>query len=185
MKLVCMGDSLTEGWGIDQSKRWTTLLSEQTGLEIVNSGISGDTTAGMLARFKPMALDHDPSHVVIMGGTNDISHNLTADQVTSNIRAMTRHARHAGVATIIGFPTRAFASDEFLDGPMAKFFLEFVRRVDSFRSHLHKWAFADGQPIIDFAGDMTIDHFLEDGVHPNESGHALMAEHAYKVISSL
>ena len=67
-----MGDSLTEGYGIPQHTRWSNLLANETGLPIINSGISGDTTAGMLARFKPMVLDHQPSHVIIMGGTNDI-----------------------------------------------------------------------------------------------------------------
>ncbi|MFT6707865.1 MAG: acyl-CoA thioesterase-1, partial [Flavobacteriales bacterium] len=50
-KLVTLGDSLTEGYNIDKLKRWTKLLHQKHNLEIINSGISGDTTTGMLSRF--------------------------------------------------------------------------------------------------------------------------------------
>lgn len=68
MKIVCIGDSLTEGYQMDLSKRWTDVLQEKLDIEIINSGICGDTTGGMLARFKEMVIDHKPTHVIIMGG---------------------------------------------------------------------------------------------------------------------
>ena len=48
MKLICIGDSLTFGYGVRPSQRWTRLCAQETGGEIVNEGISGDTTGGML-----------------------------------------------------------------------------------------------------------------------------------------
>ena len=50
MKLICIGDSLTFGYGVRPSQRWTRLCAQETGWEIVNEGISGDTTGGMLVR---------------------------------------------------------------------------------------------------------------------------------------
>ena len=44
MKLICIGDSLTFGYGVRPSQRWTRLCAQETGWEIVNEGISGDTT---------------------------------------------------------------------------------------------------------------------------------------------
>ncbi|MHA1719447.1 MAG: GDSL-type esterase/lipase family protein, partial [Promethearchaeota archaeon] len=84
-KLVCLGDSLTEGYDIDLNQRWSDLLKENFNFEIINSGISGDTTSGMLARFHQMVVIHKPSHVIIMGGTNDLSMNLGDEAILCNI----------------------------------------------------------------------------------------------------
>ena len=52
MKLICIGDSLTFGYGVHLSQRWTRLCAQETGWELVNEGINGDTTGGMLARMQ-------------------------------------------------------------------------------------------------------------------------------------
>ena len=71
MKLICIGDSLTFGYGVRPSQRWTRLCAQETGWEIVNEGISGDTTGGMLARFSADVLPERPDAVLMMGGAND------------------------------------------------------------------------------------------------------------------
>ncbi|MCD8140286.1 MAG: hypothetical protein LUE17_11010 [Planctomycetaceae bacterium] len=48
MKILCLGDSLTFGTGVTRSNAWTTLVHKQTGYEVVNRGVPGDTTGGML-----------------------------------------------------------------------------------------------------------------------------------------
>ena len=52
MRLICIGDSLTFGYGVHLSQRWTRLCAQETGWELVNEGINGDTTGGMLARMQ-------------------------------------------------------------------------------------------------------------------------------------
>ena len=52
MKLIRIGDSLTFGYGVHLSQRWTRLCAQETGWELVNEGINGDTTGGMLARMQ-------------------------------------------------------------------------------------------------------------------------------------
>ncbi len=177
-KIVCMGDSLTEGYMIDLSQRWSEWLKKSLGMEIINSGISGDTTGGMLSRFKPMVIDHEPTHVIIMGGTNDVSLNIPDEQILANIYAMTRQAKHYGIQSIIGIPTPYF----YEDTPMGKsFFLESQRlseRIAEYSDKLREFVKEDGQPMIDFSQGLTPELFLEDGVHPNEEGHAQMAETA-------
>ena len=59
MKLICIGDSLTFGYGVRPSQRWTRLCAQETGWEIVNEGISGDTTGGMLVRLRALLADRD------------------------------------------------------------------------------------------------------------------------------
>ena len=42
MKIVCLGDSLTYGFGVSRSNSWTNIVNKETRLEIVNKGINGD-----------------------------------------------------------------------------------------------------------------------------------------------
>lgn len=51
MKIVCLGDSLTYGYGVPRKDGWVSLAAQATGHTLVNKGVSGDTTGGMLARF--------------------------------------------------------------------------------------------------------------------------------------
>lgn len=79
MKILCLGDSFTEGYLVD--KNYTDYLKDE-GLEIINLGISGDRTSGMLERFKPIACDIQ----ITFGGTNDTFDRVSSDKIFSNIK---------------------------------------------------------------------------------------------------
>lgn len=76
MKLICSGDSLTFGYGVRASQRWTHLCARDTGRKIVNEGVSGDTAGGMLARLAARVLpelrsgsaDEPFQRILLMGG---------------------------------------------------------------------------------------------------------------------
>lgn len=177
-KIVCMGDSLTEGYGIEKMYRWSDLLSHDMNIEIINSGISGDTTGGMLARFQGMVIDNKPSHVIIMGGTNDLSLNLSDEQIISNILAMTRYARYNNIVSIIGIPTMMYPTDSFVNGSIFLDQVSLRTRLEVYRNKLKRFVNEDELFFIDFSVNMTPDLFLEDGLHPNEAGHKVMMENA-------
>jgi lysophospholipase L1-like esterase len=177
-KIVCLGDSLTEGYDIDLSCRWSDLVSKELKIELINSGISGDTTAGMLARFYNMVIVHAPTHVIIMGGTNDLWTYISEEQVISNILAMTRHANHHDIIPIIGIPTPFYHEHLPPDRSMFLHPESIAARLESLQTKLRQYVAEDEQPFIDFSLNMTPDLFLLDGVHPSEEGHAVMAENA-------
>ena len=185
VKIVCMGDSLTEGYEINPAKRWSDLLSRKMGIEFINSGISGDTTGGMLARFQPMVVAHQPTHVIIMGGTNDLWINLPDELILSNILAMTRQANYHEIIPIIGIPTPYF----FEDSPLAESIFITDRklsdRIDIFCEKLRQFAREDEHPVIDFSVNMTRELFQEDGVYPNEKGQEVMAEQALIALKNI
>jgi len=173
MKIVCIGDSLTEGYRMDLSRRWTDALSETVKIEVINSGICGDTTGGMLARFKAMVLDHEPSHVLIMGGTNDMMVGVTIETIKSNILAMTRYARHYGIQAIIGIPT-AYYVELLSPSNQTEREMALARRIENMRNEIRSFVVEDGLPIIEFGEHLTMDDYLDDGCHPNEDGHYKM-----------
>ncbi|MFO7911179.1 MAG: GDSL-type esterase/lipase family protein, partial [Desulfotignum sp.] len=72
MKIICHGDSLTQGSDMAKPCTWTALLENRLNIPVVNTGISGDTTAGMLARFAVDVVPRKPGIVILMGGTNDL-----------------------------------------------------------------------------------------------------------------
>jgi lysophospholipase L1-like esterase len=183
LKVVCHGDSLTEGYDIDLSKRWSDLLRESTGLEIINTGISGDTTAGMLARFKSMVIDQEPTHVIIMGGTNDVSHRIPFDHIISNIHAMTRQARHFGIGNIIGLPTPIFMGSTKQGSHEWDLMTEFTVKMEQYNARLNQFALDDDWPIIDFGKNMSAGLFLNDGVHPNVAGQKVMMQNAERILA--
>ena len=51
MKIYCLGDSLTTGYGVSGSDCWVRRVAVKTGFEMINAGLNGDVTLGMAARF--------------------------------------------------------------------------------------------------------------------------------------
>jgi lysophospholipase L1-like esterase len=184
-KIVCVGDSLTEGYGIDRKYWWTEIISAHLKIDIINSGISGDTTGGMLSRFIPMVVDHQPSHTIIMGGTNDLWFGLSDNMIISNILAMTKIARHHNIETIIGIPTPYFPGRENMKDDMFLSSTHYVERIINYQNLLKRVAIQKELPVIDFSENMTSVLFLEDGIHPNEKGHHQMAETAIRKLQLL
>jgi len=187
IKLVCLGDSLTEGYGIPQTARWSDLLLKDLEIEIINQGISGDTTGGMLARFQMDVLSEKPTHLIIMGGTNDLSFGLSPKLILSNYHSMLRQARRAEIQTIIGLPTVVFY-DGFIDEENPLLFSplkELSEQIDNFRKQLIIYAEDQELPIIDFSKDMKPEQFLDDGVHPNEAGNVVMMKNAKAILEKI
>jgi lysophospholipase L1-like esterase len=95
--VYCIGDSLTAADYYEAELR-TLLGSSYT---VVNKGINGDTTSGMLNRFQVDVLNHDPDFVVIWGGVNDIAWaGLSLATTESNLQSMYTQAHNADMKVI-------------------------------------------------------------------------------------
>lgn len=171
MKLVCMGDSLTQGYGIALDRAWCNRLNNESDFEVLNKGISGDTTGGMLARFMYDVVDNHPTHVFIMGGTNDIFMGLSNNEPIANIYAMVHQAKHYGISFVIGIPTKGYLNLRVeSEDPL----------IGAYREALETFCIEHEYAYIDMASGMKQCDFLEDGVHPNEVGHNVMLKNFIK-----
>ena len=112
MKIACMGDSITLGVGLPGHQgRWTDLVSERTGHTLVNFGIGGDTTGGMLARCQTQIFNQDFDAMILLGGSNDISYEWEYRHAWSNIITIYRQAKALGIPLIMGIPVPMIAED--------------------------------------------------------------------------
>lgn len=182
MKLVCLGDSLTFGFKMTRDNTWPKMVEKNLNIQVVNKGICGDTTGGMLSRFSRDVVQQKPTHVIIMGGTNDLIFNVPLSVMQSNFATMIYHAYHYRIHPIVGInipvvPSIAVNNFSFTDD---------FEKVNRELKLLRDW-------ILKFSGIMnfrTIDFFYEfydytnkvekkelyiDGVHPTIDGNKIMA----------
>lgn len=87
-KMICIGDSLTYGLGVPVGDSWVELLNRESSCDVINKGINGDTSGGMLARLHRDVLEHQPDLVFLMGGANDFIMGCGLGVVRANLMAM-------------------------------------------------------------------------------------------------
>jgi lysophospholipase L1-like esterase len=176
-KILCLGDSLTQGYGLSLELRWTNLLEQDINATVINCGINGDTTAGMLARCERLLLEHKPTHLIVLGGTNDLWFGLSNAVILSNIHAIIRQARHYNAIPFVGILTSMMHVNEqnFLNENYSK-------RISEFKEVLAAYCHTKEQPSIPFNKNMKSAHFLEDGIHPNEEGQIIMKQNVLEVL---
>ena len=101
-----LGDSLTAGYGLpSRSDAFPAQLEQalrQAGFKctVLDAGVSGDTSAGALARLAWVLADR-PTHLLVEIGGNDLLRGLPPDQLQRNLEAIVQGARRAGVAVFL------------------------------------------------------------------------------------
>ena len=179
MKIVCLGDSLTYGYGVRRSKIWTKLAADKLNIEIINEGINGDTSSGMLSRFYNSVYLHRPDTVHIMGGVNDLIAGADIGFVKSNTMAMVHQAAARYIKPVIGIPVKMDAKNV---KPEWAEFADFYKVSVEFKIYyewIMKFCKAFNVEYIDYYREFeklkTEDLYL-DGLHLNNRGNEIMAE---------
>ncbi|MFO7693792.1 MAG: arylesterase [Vicinamibacterales bacterium] len=102
---MILGDSLTAGYGLSANESYPSLLQQQLrsrGLDadVINAGVSGDTSAGGLRRVD-WALDGDAAVLVVALGGNDALRGLGTEDLRRNLSAIIERARQRNVTVIL------------------------------------------------------------------------------------
>lgn len=184
IKMVSLGDSITEGKDIEKGFRWTSLAANALGLEILNCGIGGDTTQGMLARFYPEVVSLKPAFVLILGGTNDLWWGAEIKTILGNIFSIVCQARYHDITPIVGLPLPIhlpFVQQQAYAPPLGGY-EQFLAKLDDLVACLVSAAADSEAPVVYFNrgfrladGVTDTSLFLDDGLHPNRKGHAKIA----------
>ena len=104
--LVVLGDSLSAGYGIRVEEGWVALLQQRLdsqgyGYRVVNASVSGETTAGALARLPRVLAVHRPALVIIALGSNDGLRGLSVAELRSNLEKLLAMAQQAGAGVLL------------------------------------------------------------------------------------
>jgi acyl-CoA thioesterase I len=105
--ILVFGDSISAGYGLPRVDRgWVALLqaklqSEGYGDEVVNASVSGETTAGGLARLPRALTLHHPAVVILELGGNDGLRALPIEQMRANLTRMIDLAKDAGAKVLL------------------------------------------------------------------------------------
>ena len=169
IRLMAFGDSLTAGYGLAVDESFTVQLeralrAEGYDIEVINAGVSGDTTAGGLARLD-WALADAPDLVLLELGANDGLRGLDPNDTRANLAAILDRLTAAGMPTLLAgmlappnlgreygavfdglYPDLA----ETYDVPLYPFFLDGV------------------------AAEVSLNQ--DDGIHPNAEGVAVIVD---------
>jgi len=178
-RVVFFGDSITDGWKLDQSF---------PGKHYVNRGISGQTTPQMLVRFREDVIDLKAAVVVILAGTNDIAGNtgpMSLEEIESNYASIAELARAHGVKVVFSsvLPVHNYTPEA------ANFFpLRPPSKILELNRWLQEYCKGNGcvylnyfDSLVDEKGFMKKE-LANDGLHPNQAGYAIMAPLAEKAI---
>lgn len=162
-RIVILGDSLTAGYGLLSEQAYPALLQaylDQEGyaFDVVNAGVSGDTTAGGLRRLD-WALDGDVRILLVALGGNDALRGLSVAEMRANLVQMIERAQERGVAVVLA---GIEAPPNF--GPM------YTRAFrEAFRDVARQYRVTFIPFLLDgVAGDPQYNQ--PDGIHPNAEG---------------
>jgi acyl-CoA thioesterase-1 len=105
VKILAMGTSLTQGYGLPPGTEFTTVLQEKlksAGVDatIVNAGVSGDTSADGLSRLD-WSLADNPKAAIIELGSNDALRGLAPAQTEKNLAAILARLKAAHIAVLL------------------------------------------------------------------------------------
>lgn len=171
MNIVCIGDSLTKGYGVNPSKCWVSMLQDSLNVPTVNKGVIGDTSSGILSRFSRDVKKEDTSKVIIMCGTNDALLNRTMKNVFKNIDLMVSEATENGITPIILFPPKIVKELAFERWDKKVDYDKAEELLNTLKSLLINLSREKDIQFIDLSDLMPTDpQYYSDGIHFNDLG---------------
>lgn len=178
-KIVAFGDSLTAGYGLSPNESYPMLLQkliDADGLkyEVVNAGVSGDTSAGGVRRIDWSLDAGDVRFVILELGANDFLRGQPVAETKKNLTAIIERSKSRGARVLLaGMYTTTDAGREY------------ERQIDEVFKSLAK---EQGVTLIPFflegvAGRAELNQ--QDGIHPNAEGTRLVAANVYRYLKPM
>jgi len=177
--VLVVGDSISAAYGLETQQGWVALLQDKIvkqGIDITvkNASVSGETTAGGLARFPELLAEHQPEYVIIELGGNDGLRGLALTHIAANLTAMVRQAQEQdAVVLLLGMR---------LPGNYGKLY------TNAFYNMYQHIAEKEKVALVDFflEGVGAVEGMMqEDGVHPTLEAQPILLENAWQGLQPL
>ncbi|WP_162341688.1 arylesterase [Cyclobacterium salsum] len=178
--ILFFGNSLTAGYGIEEEEAFPALIQEKVdsldlGYEVINAGLSGETTASGLSRLD-WFLEEKPEIFILELGGNDGLRGISLEETEKNLRNIILTVQEK-------FPdTKIVLAGMQIPPNMGPEYSE------NFRTMYAEIAENTSVSLIPFllegvAGDPDLN--LPDGIHPTEEGHQIVAENVWPYLKPL
>jgi acyl-CoA thioesterase-1 len=177
-RIVILGDSLTAGLGLAKEQAYPALLQQrlnEQGLnyEVVNAGVSGDTSAGGLSRLD-WALDGDVRVLVVALGGNDALRGLPPDELKQNLARIIERAQARRITVVL-------AGMEAPPNWGREYIVAFRKVYPALARTYHV-------ALVPFllervAGSETLNQ--RDGIHPTAEGARILADNVWQVLEPI
>lgn len=174
--ILLIGDSISAAFGLEIEQGWVSLLQKRLEEQnyphrVVNASVSGETTAGGLARLPVLLEQVQPELVIIELGGNDGLRGLPAANMQQNLSAMVEQSRASGADVILlGMRIPPNYGPRYNDA-FEQVFVDLSQNLDV--------------PLVSFLleGVGTVPELmLDDGIHPGAAAQPLLLDNAWPVI---
>lgn len=178
-KIVALGDSLTAGFGLTEKESYPYLLQEKLnadgyGYEVVNAGVSGDTSLGGLERIDWVLEMENVEILILELGANDLLRGVPVARMKENLDKIIRKAKSKNVRVLLcGMLAPPSVGAEYQR--------DYTNAFPDLATE-HKVEFI---PFI--LEKVALDKKLNqaDGIHPNAEGARVMTENVYKELKPM
>lgn len=183
MKVVCIGNSIVNGYPLKRSQCFASLWRQASGFEVISKGENGDVTSNVYARFDRDVISHKPNAVVILTGTNDFIYQIgTPEEVMTYLDKMAVLSAEHSIKAVLMTPL-------LTDPHLAKKYwiadvdyLAVNEKLKELRALMLDYGNNNGEKIIDaqdqyrrFYTEDNVTEYLLDGLHPTALGHETLA----------
>jgi acyl-CoA thioesterase-1 len=178
--ILVLGDSLSDGFQLKRSEAYPALIANKLrdaglNLQVTNASATGGTTEGGLERL-PAHLKRKIDIFVLELGINDAFRGVPVEQIQNNLQQIIDRvkARNPDVRVVIaGMQLPNYGAADY---------------VSAFGKMFGELAAKNGAALVPYlldgvAGDPSLN--LPDGIHPNASGHKILAENVWRVLEPI
>jgi acyl-CoA thioesterase-1 len=178
--ILVWGDSLSASYRMDEQQGWVALLQEKLTAEgrhdwqVVNGSVSGETTAGGLARLPAMLTSTSPDIVVLELGGNDGLRGLPVPTIRENLAQMIELSQGAGARVLLSGIQIPPNYGPRYTGPFYEQYTELAEQY--------------GLALIPFLLDGIAENaelMQDDGIHPTAEAQPLIVEIVWPVLNQL
>ena len=184
IKVMALGDSLTQGYGLPQPDGLVAQLqawfdTKDLAVEFINAGVSGDTTAGGLDRVAWL-LDDDIQTVIVALGGNDMLRGINPDASRKNLHGILEILRDEGKDIVL---VGMLAPPNYGPEYQTEFNAIFPELADEFRATYIESYFV---PLMNYdLGSAELRaHMQADGIHPNAKGVTKIVEYLGPILKA-
>ncbi|WP_411885784.1 GDSL-type esterase/lipase family protein [Polaromonas sp. YR568] len=162
--LLCLGDSLTYGYGATAGAGYPQQLEQLTGYVTKNAGINGDTAEGALARLPGLLQENTPGLVLISIGGNDFLRNMPLDRTRAALKSLVQTAAASAQVVLVAQPKPVFLSAAAGSLNDHEVYAEVAKETGT-------PLFSDGWSYV-----LSRSELRSDQIHANAEGYKVFAE---------